>query len=66
MNIYEFMDRNPWLTFFIVMFVGQYFCVVTCRFVNRIVRHLNIRSQGWPPAHCDADGDFKNQGESEL
>lgn len=26
---------------------------------NRFMRHLNIRKQGWPPSHCDADGDFK-------
>lgn len=31
------------------------------RMWNRIIRHLNIRSKGWPPAHCDADGDFKNE-----
>lgn len=25
--------------------------------VNRIVRHLNIRTRGWPPAHLDLDAD---------
>jgi len=25
------------------------------------MRHLNIRSQGWPPAHLDADGDFQKE-----
>ena len=24
---------------------------------NRVVRHLNIRAHGWPPAHLDADGE---------
>lgn len=24
---------------------------------SRFIRHLNIRSQGWPPPHLDADGD---------
>jgi hypothetical protein len=26
-------------------------------FPARVVRHLNIRAAGWPPAHCDGDGD---------
>jgi hypothetical protein len=25
---------------------------------NRFWRHLNINKHGYPPAHCDADGDF--------
>ena len=27
--------------------------------INRPLRHWNIRKHGYPPAHCDADGDFK-------
>ena len=26
---------------------------------NRGLRHWNIRKHGYPPEHCDADGDFK-------
>ena len=26
---------------------------------NRFWRHWNIRKHGYPPVHCDADGDFK-------
>lgn len=26
---------------------------------NRTFRHMNIRKHGYPPAHCDADGDFR-------
>ncbi len=25
----------------------------------RLIRSFNIRKCGWPPAHLDADGDFK-------
>lgn len=36
-------------------------CVVPFNFMfrlwNRFMRHLNIRRAGWPPPHCDADGD---------
>ena len=27
--------------------------------INRTLRHWSIRKHGYPPAHCDADGDFK-------
>ncbi len=29
--------------------------------INRPLRHWNIRKHGYPPSHCDADGDFKNE-----
>lgn len=29
--------------------------------INRPLRHWNIRKYGYPPAHCDADGDFKEE-----
>lgn len=31
--------------------------------VNRPLRHWNIRKHGYPPEHCDADGDFKETEE---
>ena len=32
--------------------------------MNRIYRHRNIRKHGWPPSHCDGDGDFPSKGNS--
>ena len=29
--------------------------------INRPLRHWNIRKHGYPPEHCDADGDFKKK-----
>jgi len=26
---------------------------------NRILRTIRVAARGWPPPHCDADGDFK-------
>lgn len=59
MNAYEFMNASPWLTFFLALFV-----VVPC--LKSLVwlaglpfRAMNIRKHGWPPAHLDADGDYK-------
>lgn len=37
-----------------VYFLGEVFF----RLCNRVIRHLNIRKHGWPPPHCDADGDL--------
>lgn len=60
MNLFEFMSDSPWLAFFLAVLCVQllwksvYACV---NGLNRIVRHFNIRKCGWPPAHCDADGD---------
>ena len=33
--------------------------------INRILRHWNMRKHGYPPAHCDADGDFKEEKKTE-
>lgn len=27
--------------------------------INRPLRHMTIRKHGYPPPHCDADGDFR-------
>ena len=29
--------------------------------INRSLRHWTIRKNGYPPSHCDADGDFKDE-----
>ena len=61
MTIFQFMSESPLLTFF--MF---YMLTATAfRCWNCFMRHLNIRKHGWPPAHCDADGDFKPDPEPE-
>jgi len=31
--------------------------------INRPLRHWNIRKHGYPPKHCDADGDFKKESD---
>lgn len=59
MNIYDVIMDSPWLTFFIVLGVIKLIFGVTVQLPNRILRHKNIRLHGYPPTHCDADGDFK-------
>lgn len=55
-------DMCAWVT--IVMLIALY---IITRFIfrifNRILRHRNIMKHGYPPPHCDADGDFKEETE---
>jgi hypothetical protein len=39
--------------------LGQFLLIIW----NRFWRHCNIRKWGYPPPHCDADGDFRNDDE---
>ncbi len=63
MNIYEFMSDSPILTFFIIVGISIIINSFLRYCINRPLRHANIRKHGWPPAHCDADGDFKKDEE---
>lgn len=60
MDIYQFMSDSPILTFFLAVAIGDVVVRVVVNLPNRILRHWNIRKHGYPPAHCDADGDFKS------
>ena len=53
MSIYEFMGESPFLTFFLGL--------ILFNVIKHIIRHFNIRKHGWPPEHCDADGDFRDE-----
>ena len=33
---------------------------------NRALRTIKVCSKGWPPAHLDADGDWKPEPKSDL
>ena len=57
MNIFEFMSDSPWLTFFLGYFVA--WCIVNAFAIP--FKHMSIRKHGWPPEHCDADGDFRDE-----
>jgi hypothetical protein len=59
MDAFKFMSDSPWLTFFLVLIVGEVVVRVVVNLPNRILRHWNIRKHGYPPVHCDADGDFR-------
>jgi hypothetical protein len=61
MTFYQFAENSPWLTFFLFCVVGQVIITVS----SRAMRHATLRKHGYPPAHCDADGDFKCNDEDE-
>jgi hypothetical protein len=68
-NVLEFMSDSPVLTFFIAFLIAIVLteiagvCGNTC---NRIMRHWNIHKHGYPPPHCDADGDFKTEPKTDA
>jgi hypothetical protein len=56
MNIYEFASNNPILTIFLFLIIAQLIQSI----VVRLIRTVTIHKHGYPPEHCDADGDFKD------
>lgn len=44
-----------------IVSVLQMLFQTTVNIHNRFWRHWNIRKHGYPPSHCDADGDFKQR-----
>jgi hypothetical protein len=57
-ELFEFVLSNfwIWLGFILILEEILRFFVILA---NRIMRHWTIRKHGYPPAHCDADGDFR-------
>lgn len=56
MTFIDFMCQHPFITLFMAW--SLFYSVRTMW--KLFWRRLNIRKHGWPPAHCDADGDFKS------
>jgi hypothetical protein len=59
MNFWEFADKNVVGVLFAVWIVAR---LIFCCW-NRLLRSFNLNKLGWPPAHCDADGDFLEKSE---
>ena len=59
-----FLTNHPFLGIFITV-VAYYAVTAPFRYMvlayNRRLRSQNIHAMGWPPAHLDADGDFKQK-----
>ena len=62
-EFFKFAEQNPYLVFWfaviVCMLVTHLVWCVIFKLPNRFLRHRNIMKNGYPPPHCDADGDFK-------
>lgn len=72
MNIYDFMSDSPVLSWCLAWTLsGLSWCLawilsgLIFRIVNRFFRVINIWENGYPPEHCDADGDFREVKDNE-
>lgn len=61
MTIYDFMDSSPITTILLALIFLGVVSEVLRYTINRPLRHRNIFKHGWPPEHCDADGDFNEE-----
>jgi hypothetical protein len=59
MKLLEFIFSGFWIWLGFTIIFGAILNFILS-FYNRTLRHWNIRKHGYPPAHCDADGDFLN------
>lgn len=64
-ELFKFASESPWLTFFLAFVLSEAVVRIAVNLPNRILRHWNIRKHGYPPEHCDADGDFAKKGGAE-
>ena len=58
MDFLNFMFQGFWHFVGCAMILGGILNLIFVMW-NRFWRHWNIRKHGYPPSHCDADGDFK-------
>lgn len=66
-EFFDFGRDQPWLAFFLicaVYYTLKWIITTPFRMFNRWCRTRNIAAKGWPPAHLDADGDFKPEKSS--
>ena len=57
MNIFEFATESPFTAFCVCFVIGQ----LILKMWHMFIRYLIIRKHGYPPPHCDGDGDFKKE-----
>jgi len=72
MDLFTYLDRHVYIGFCfmiivlpamawpITILVNKFFILL-----SRVLRTINITTQGWPPDHLDADGDAYITDESE-
>lgn len=64
-ELYAWTDNHGFLAWCALWLVWGFIALamaafdVSFRLLNRILRTIKVCVRGWPPAHLDADGDFK-------
>ncbi len=58
LDFFKFIFSNFW-HFVGFMLILSAILKVAYVVIHIIVRHSTIRKVGYPPSHCDADGDFR-------
>jgi hypothetical protein len=58
-TLLNFADEHYVVAFLMLWVI----CSSVLNLCNRIMRHWNIHKHGYPPPHCDADGDFPEESE---
>lgn len=61
MNMWQFMSDSPWLTAFLALLLIE----LINKVIQRGYRVMILRKNGWPPAHLDADGDWRPLAEDD-
>jgi len=57
MEFLKFILSDFWIFLGFIIVLGTVLDFIL-KMYNRTMRHWNIRKHGYPPQHCDADGDF--------
>ncbi len=60
----KFIFSNFWIWLGFVIIFGSLLNFIF-RIYNRTLRQRNISKHGYPPAHCDADGDFPKKNDED-
>ena len=58
-SFFFFAGEHPILTF-LLAWMGLFF---VCNLIVRAFRIVMVTLRGWPPAHLDADGDWRPAGD---
>ena len=58
MSFYELIVSMGTDSLFLVFILGMCICTTVFKCIVRICRCININKNGWPPSHCDADGNL--------
>lgn len=57
MTILEFMIKAPWLSGFIIFWLGLIGLSLAIAALKLVLKSITIYKHGYPPPHCDIYGD---------